>query len=292
MTCEYYREALTADDIAQLYRAGASALSQHLEQIQQQLPQLYTRSASLAETIAACRRSILARSEPLPPELLAAVQTRLRADFPDDYRNLSAWARDDAGRVPDIARPAVAASPGHSIAGAGRRVRPADGRAMGQATPQQRQHWSRSRSFERTFQELIARDAGDSGSADWVQLILHLDPRIEWRPATYEPVAPYVTPSTPATRDLSQTEARDTLQRDWLHPRSTAIRRRSRLRRRSPGPDNWPTGFALEYAQYPDRADFSHELAELSRLEQQVAAVVAADRELYFAVRRIKRKIM
>ena len=132
------------------------------------------------------------------------------------------------------------------------------------------------------------RDAGDGSSPDWVQLILQLGPRIEWRPATYEPVAPYVTPSTPATRDLSQTEARDALQRDWLHQVDG-----------NPTPQQiaqeiaWTRQLADRIrAQYPDRADFSRELAELQKLEQQVAAIVAADRELYFAVRRIKRSIM
>ena len=286
-----YRQALTPDEIAQLYRAGASELSQHLEQIQQQLPQLYTRSASFAETIAACRCSILARSEPLPPELLAAVQTRLRTDFPDDYRNLFAWLGTTPAEYltsPDRQLPRRLAARLLELVV---EYRPLTDEQWARQTPQQRQHWSEVAQFERTFQELIAHEAGDGSSPDWVQLILRLGPRIEWRPATHEPVAPYVTPSTPATRDLSQTEACDALQRDWLHQVDG-----------NPTPQQiaqeiaWTRQLAdrirAQYPQYPDRADFSHELAELSQFEQQLAAVVAADRKLYFAVRRIKRKIM
>ena len=184
-----YREALTADEIAQLYRAGASELSQHLEQIQQQLPQLYTRSASFAETIAACRRSILARSEPLPPELLAAVQTRLRADFPDDYRNLSAWLGTTPAEYLTSHDPQLPRRLATRLLELVVEYRPLTDEQWARQTPQQRQHWSEVAQFERTFQELIAHDAGDAGdggSADWVRLILQLGPRIEWRPATHE----------------------------------------------------------------------------------------------------------
>lgn len=44
-----------------------------------------------------------------------------------------------------------------------------------------------------------------------------LGPRIQFRPTVHEAVAPYVRPATPATRDLTATEARETLERDWLH---------------------------------------------------------------------------
>ena len=39
---------------------------------------------------------------------------------------------------------------------------------------------------------------------------------IQFRPERSEPVAPYVKPETPVTKDLSADEARETTERDWL----------------------------------------------------------------------------
>ena len=69
-------------------------------------------------------------------------------------------------------------------------------------------------------------------SPRWIELMLAAGERIEFRPSQNEPVAPYRTPQTPETRNLSADEARDALRRDWLHQadgKPTAERIRSEI---------------------------------------------------------------
>ncbi len=157
-----YREALAAEEVAQLYRAGLSTLSQHVQRMQEQLQQIYPCADSFAETIAACRQAILQRSEPLPPELVTAIQTRLRGDFPDDYRNLTAWLGTSPAEYmtsPDLELPRRLAT---RLVELIVEYQPLTDEQWARQTPEQRQHWSEVAQIERTYRELIARQDTDT----------------------------------------------------------------------------------------------------------------------------------
>jgi hypothetical protein len=112
--------------------------------------------------------------------------------------------------------------------------------------------------------------------------------RVDFRPAVSEPVAPYQTPNTPETVDLTADEAQEVRQRDWLHQcdgRPTPERIQQEIA--------WAREMAGKIAAAsPGKVDFAAELGELAKLEKQAAELAENDAELYFAVRRVKRTMM
>ncbi|MFA6243629.1 MAG: hypothetical protein WC655_21990, partial [Candidatus Hydrogenedentales bacterium] len=119
-------------------------------------------------------------------------------------------------------------------------------------------------------------------SPEWITLMMDAGKRIAYRPHVNEPVAPYVKPSTPETRDLTADEARAALEQDWLHQADnnpTPARILDEIR--------WARELA---ARIP--ADASAQLAQLETFEKEAAALASANSTLYLRVRAIKREIL
>ncbi|MGQ9592493.1 MAG: HzsA-related protein, partial [Planctomycetota bacterium] len=97
-------------------------------------------------------------------------------------------------------------------------------------------------------------------------------------------------PSTPETRALAEAEAEAALERDWLFQ---AMGRP--LRERALEEIGWARELAKRIAARERPPDLAADLAELERLEAELAAASAGDPEtskrLHFAVRRAKRRI-
>ena len=110
---------------------------------------------------------------------------------------------------------------------------------------------------------------------------------VQFRPSAREAVAPYVAPSTPAARGLTDEEAEETLRRDWLHQADghpTAERIVQEIA--------WTRQLARRIAgEHPGKADFSRQLAAIGELEARAKELKGEDADLYFAVRRLKRSI-
>lgn len=105
---------------------------------------------------------------------------------------------------------------------------------------------------------------------------------------SYAP-APAVVPTEPPTRALTATEAQAALRSDWLFQaegRPLAQRAAEELR--------WARELGARLQRGTQAPDLSGELRELSALEEKLAASGAGDdaaRELYLAVRDVKRRI-
>jgi hypothetical protein len=86
---------------------------------------------------------------------------------------------------------------------------------------------------------------------------------------------------------LTSLEARQALERDWLHQADqnpTPDRIRSEIR--------WTRALADRITSlFPAKVDFTGELARLAGLEKKAAGLTSPDRDLYFQVREIKRGI-
>ncbi len=147
-------------------------------------------------------------------------------------------------------------------------------------------------------------------SPEWVRVMLAAGDRIDFRPRIHEAVAPYVTPNTPETRNLSDEESRAALELDWLHqagqdtapmrvqggrtwysnaPVSTASPTPERIREEIVRTRELAARIA---SHHPERVTFAEELAKVAELEQKAAGLTEGDRELYFQIRQIKRGIM
>ncbi|MHC4620029.1 MAG: hypothetical protein ACYTEQ_19965, partial [Planctomycetota bacterium] len=112
------------------------------------------------------------------------------------------------------------------------------------------------------------------------------------RASVPHPPAPYIEPTEPVTRTLSQAEATALLEDDWLFQaenRPTTERICDEIR--------WARELALRLQTNPETSQLKSELEGLERLAKQAGRLVgdAGDgraRRLYFQVRRVKRRIM
>ena len=151
-------------------------------------------------------------------------------------------------------------------------------------TPENRKVWEAVRSIEQAHERLLKQGADGRFSPEWIDLILQIGHAnlIQERPVVSEAVAPFVVPSTPETRRLSAAEAREQLERDWLHQadgKPTPARIRSEIQ------------WARELAERIG-ADVTKELAELDTLAKAVGQPGHTDAELYYRVRDVKRRIV
>lgn len=107
------------------------------------------------------------------------------------------------------------------------------------------------------------------------------------------PPAPYVEPEEPKTRTLSPDEAREVLERDWIFQAEG-----EHLLRRAHKEVFWAIELAMRLRKNPNTPDLSPYLAKLDALLERIDTIKQAKpqddtaKEIYFAVRRIKREMM
>jgi hypothetical protein len=281
-----YGDALSAEEVAGLHRAGLESLRKYYAAHAEQLKEIYPSGKSFAETLAALRKSLSDR--PTAPALIQAVARRLGVDFADQCRDFVAFSGTTAA--------AYVTSPQADLGAklAGRAVellfeyRPLTESQWARQTPEQLAHWKSLDPIEQRYHRLVAAGVAAQHSPEWIDLVLEAGPRIQSRPYTSEAVAPYVTPATPMTRDLTADEARRVLEADWLHQAGN-----------NPSPQRiadeirWTRNLAARIRAGAKTAppDFTRELAELDDIERQAAALKGPDRQLYFHVRQVKRGI-
>jgi len=289
-----YREPLTAQEVVALYQDGVKALQEAAiarlkakPALAAALPQLLVEEDTFAKTIARIRRNIHDKKIHLNAELADLVLQRVRAKWPGEMGRFGELAGDVRQYL---------AAPGNRF------NLQATTRAMEMATeylpltdnqwkrqsPEQRAHWQQVDALRKTFESL--RDRGDQTQFDpaWVEIVFEAAKYIQVRPYQREAVAPYRTPETPPTVALAPEKAQETLQRDWLHQagnKPTPQRIRDEIA--------WARQLAAKIKAAADRpVEFAKDLAELDRLQKLADAATADDKDLYFQVRQVKRRIM
>jgi hypothetical protein len=279
-----FAAALTAGEITQLFEEGLSTVAGEIGQYRERAQTLYQERATFAETMAATRKSLIAEAG--PEVLVRIVQSKLAARFADAYSEFleitgsqpaaylaardNSWNSTQAGRIMGMVT----------------EYKPLTEEQWARLSEAQRATWQEVEVLEARFARLEAMGQAGTCEADWIEAILDAGRGIVRRPVQHEPVAPYVKPYTPETRDYAAGEAEEMLKRDWLHQAEgpvTAERIRQEI--------GWARHVAARIArEHGEGIDFSRELAELKGLEAKAAD--GAEESLYFAVRRVKRKIM
>ncbi|HUS90421.1 MAG TPA: LamG-like jellyroll fold domain-containing protein [Phycisphaerae bacterium] len=282
-----HAEALTAEEVAALHRAGRQAVSKQDEQLVEKLGAFYVEARTFAETLARSRQRLAATGGRLGAPLAGALRRTLHERFGEEAANFARWTGTDPVAY------LTARDAGANEQLLGRLIellleyRPLTDAQWARQTPEQLAGWRRAEAVADRFEQLKRRGEAARFSPEWVELALAAGPMVKLRPSRQEAVAPYVRPSTPPARDLSADEARAALERDWLHQadgRPTP--------ERIAGEIQWARELAARIAaDHPGRVSFAKELAELASLAQQAAALPGADRELYFRVRGVKRRI-
>ncbi len=283
-----YAAALAPEEIAELYRHGTQAISAFLEQMDQAVGAFYLKTGSFAETLARTRENLAHGSTPLDGDFEDALLRKLKTDFPKEFADFTTWtgaslvaylnAKDNAFNEAQAAR----------LVDLLLEYKPLTEHQWATQTPEDRQRWDEADRLKKTYDGLKERGGESQFSPEWIDLVLAIGPKIQFRPYVNEPVAPYIRPATPETHNLDADDARTVLERDWLHQCD-----------RNPTPDRikseiqWTRAqIARIESQYPGKTDFAAQSAELDALDAQAATIATPDTALYFKVRRIKRDVM
>ncbi|MFC1805738.1 LamG-like jellyroll fold domain-containing protein [Planctomycetota bacterium] len=282
-----YSQALTAQEVARLHDNGADALLRGRKDLAEKLAAAYAPGKTLAATLAATRGKLVEHGIALTHDLASTILRKLRAAFPDDCARFTSAAHG-APLVCLLAKdrtPAVREA--QRLIGMATEYKPLTDEQWKRLPPDQHARWKKFEAMERRLAALEKQADPVRFADDWMQIILTASPNIEERPTQREAVAPYRTPSTPETRDLTAEQARAALERDWLHQagnRPTPARIQSEI--------GWARELAARIeAKHRGQVDFAKDLAALTELEKQAAALKKDDRALYLKVREVKRRI-
>jgi hypothetical protein len=292
-----YAAALSPEEIARLHRAGTDALAQRAAEIETALGAVYSAGSTFAETLTHLRRKIAESGKGVDEDLAAAVHGKLQASFPSECECFWKWTR---------ARPAdyLTTTDNRSVIKIAERLvellleyKPLTESQWQHWSADARRQWAEADQIKARYDRLVAQGDAAWFSPEWIDLIMEVGPRVQLRPVQHEAVAPYVKPETPAPRRLSAAEAREALERDWLHQADgevTVGRIQSEIR--------WTRELAGRIrAAHAGRVDFAGDLAELEKLEKDALAapsgfdqnvLPSALTKLYFQARDVKRRIV
>ena len=288
-----YDRALSAGDVGRLYRGGREAVERFAAELRGRLDAFYSAEDTFAETLANARRRLHDGGIALDSDMAAVLAADLRKHFPEEYGKFDGWT--GAGAVAYLTDPDGQFQQHHAtrLVELMLEYRPLTKPQRAKQTDEDRRRWAEAQTVAERLAGLLSAGESARFSPEWIDLLLEAGSRVTFRPYRSEPVAPYITPETPETRDFTTEEARDALERDWLHqcggdPSPERIRQE--------------IAWARELADRID-GDFGEELTELAELEAKLdggpdashaappSGSAAADAALYFAVREVKRRI-
>ncbi len=292
-----YKDALTPEEIGRLYRNGQASLERYRKRLERELVarekrlgELNMTGKSFAEALANTRKSLVDKGILLSGPIAADALKLLKARWSKDYH---AFARL-TGMTPEqylkSKDAAVDMKVVERLIGPLLEYMPLTDHQWERLSPGDRKKWQEVKALHQKYEKLKRLGAAGS-SPEAFEVVIEANRHkdlIAERPRTHEPVAPYVTPSTPETRNLTADEARVAMERDWLHQaggKPSPERIRSEI--------EWARGLAERIASdHSGKVDFAKEMAELDTLAKQAADLKSPDPGLYFEVRAVKRDIM
>jgi hypothetical protein len=283
----FFREALAPADLEALYRLGQPALELFARQLDEAIAQYLVPGDAFAVTLARTRQRLAETGAPSDREVAAALVGRIKArhgrEFAEFVRTTGIKPQD----LLDATDPGRFGREGARLLELLVEYRPLTDAQWERQTPDDRRHWEDIQALEDRYRELDVGGDATRFSPAWIEWLLAAGRQVQLRPYAQEAVAPYVRPATPETRTLTAAEARTALERDWLHQAD-----------QNPTPDRiraeigWTRELAARIEGGALRApDFTDDLAELQRLESEANALTSADRDLFFRVREVKRRI-
>ena len=284
-----YAGALTAQDVAGLYRDGMAEIEKTSRALDTAAAGVYAEAPTFAETMVQTRTNLAGRAGGADTDLAEAILGRIKARFPDAYGEFMACTE---GASPldylSSADDAFILNTTERLMALLTEYKPLTEHQLAAQTEDDKRKWEEADRLQKQFEALRARGAEAAHSPEWINLMLDAGRRVQYRPHVNEPVAPYVKPETPQTRDLSADEARGALKLDWLFQAGNES-----LRARARKEIGWARSLAERIEkQYPGKVDFTDERAQLGRAEEKLDAADVAEHSLYFQVRTIKRDIM
>ena len=283
-----YGAALTPVQIAALHQRGSEALQSLAREMEEAVGPAYPAGKPFAETLAGARQRIAERGAGLEPDLAFAVQAKLRTSFPMECKNFAGWTGVQPLEYLSRSDPGIEAQLAGRLVELALEYKPLTERQWKNQPPDAVRKWQELDKVRQQYDNLVARDNAARFSPGWIEVIMSAGQHIQFRPLINEPVAPYLRPATPETRSLSAAEARQVLERDWLHQagqKPTPERVRQEVR--------WTRQLVERIqANFGAKVDFTEELAELEKLAQRAQSLTASDQDLYLKIREVKRAVM
>ncbi len=285
-----YGEALSDAFLAGQHADGLAEQAGRLAAVKHQVGTVYVARDTFAATLAASREKWGERSGAAQPELGQYFDARIRAAFPDDCALFTEHTGCSPFEVVAGAVGSVATTCVERVVGLVTEYRPLTPGQWENLSPAAAEHWREVDALVAQARSGLAGVTSDSCDMSWVEPLFELGEKVQERPKVQEAVAPYVRPVTPPVRARSTAEARDLLEKDWLHQAGgtpSADRVRDEIR--------WTRELAQRITvAHGEAADFSGQLAALDKCADRLpkAASAADVRALYFEVRTLKRDVM
>ena len=282
-----YAEALSAEEIAALYHQGRTATDAHYAELREQLEVVYPTEATFSATLAEVRRRLIQDDVPRRDELASMLVRALNENFSEECRDFVDWTGIDLREYLLTPDNALHLERGRHLVELMLEYMPLTECQWERQTAEEIAQWQEAQAVADRFAALAEQGEEAAFAPEWIEVLIEMGSRIDFRPMVHEPVAPYVRPHTPETRTRSAEEAADLVRADWLYQAEddpTPERIRSEVER--------ARLLAERIADnYPGEVDFTASLAVLEALEEEAAGLSAADAELYFRVREVKRAI-
>lgn len=281
-----YSTGLTSSQISEMYRGGLQSLADYSRKANVRLNSFYVQEKSFAETLARTRENLATADRQFARELATGTLVRLKASFPEEYQKFTEWTEASPVKYL-LSDEKTNLQTAEKIMTLLTEYMPLTKEQKLAQSPEQIQHWKEVEAIRTRFEKLKSQGESARFSAEWVEVILAAGPHIQLRPRVSQAVAPYITPQTPPTQNLTAEQAQEVLHKDWLYQADQV-----------PSPDRIRKEIQWTY-QLAQRIHFPPEkqkkidllLGNLKELEQKAATISSPDTELYFKVRKLKRTI-
>ncbi|MDR0522449.1 MAG: hypothetical protein LBH00_11440 [Planctomycetaceae bacterium] len=281
---KFYSKALNAGEIKSAFAAAGSKIPAHAKSL---VPQsCYVKADTFTNTLLETAKRMIPRQK-TEPVTMAALHRMILRDFPAETSDYIAKMNRSPVETMTWSTGKLLER-GKQLAVQYTEYMPQTDMQWKVQTDQDRAKWNRVKDLFASFKQAEEKPE----SADPIKLfevILDMENTVEDRPRDSESVAGYVVPQTPEVKDRSPEEAQQIIEADWLFQcdnKPTVDRAKQEI--------NWAKALAGRISkQYPGKVDFGSELKQLAELETKANGRNGGeeDRELYFAVRKVKREI-
>jgi hypothetical protein len=313
----FYSRALTPTEIANVYTAGknnldeknsdAPAVNEKAATAIAAAKSLYTQSDSYRKTLLATHANVV-QAGILDALTTVQLQRLLRNDYPAEVNaSICKWQTHPITNMTRTAAQLLERA--KELETAYLEYLPVTPMQWDALSEKDRQTWLRVKTWNEQYQSQLAKTSQDVSVL--YEIVYEMEQTVEQRPRTSEAVAAYQTPQTPPVKDRTPDETRAILEADWLFQCdgkptlerslqeidwSRQLATRIRVQAANFKADDESP--AIESATFPASlgVSFGAELARLNELEQRVksranVSLTDEDKELYFAVREVKREI-
>jgi hypothetical protein len=287
----FYSVALNSRNLAALYAEGNPLPQAGTEKAQEIAKTYYKKSGSFLETLVATDKNITKQAtgkNPVDAITAVELQRLLRNDYPEETNAyIAKWKKNPVSNI--LLEEKERRDLAEKLAPAAFEYLPLTEMQWKALSKADRTRWKRVQWIQSQFDSKTKTDTLIAGmDKNLLGTILYeMENLVEERPRHYEGVASYVKPKTPPTVDRTPEEAAKVIEADWLFQC-----------------DNKPTvGRSLQEIEWARKLlsrlslDDSRTNSYITKLDElkvkaKAKASDSEDKELYFAVRTVKREIM